>query len=210
MPGANLYGWFGDPIGAGSWRKLVCNVDGKLIIDPSEILENPPTEDEAGKGATSEWCYDHKADPSAHHAKYTDLEARTACKLNGTLYWSCAGVHFDALEPDVDDILKYTDGYIKASVNNIYFVANINLPDGARVTGAEVFGDEAASAETWSIRRITLASGATDTMGGANIGTEDTSISYAVVNNSLYAYIFYTSSLDTDDTIYGARIAYTL
>lgn len=72
MAGSYLYGW---DDANNVWQKLVCNADGKLIIDPSEILENPPTEDEAGKAPQSAWAFDHKADASAHHSRYTDAEA---------------------------------------------------------------------------------------------------------------------------------------
>ena len=59
------------------WRKLVCNAAGKLIIDPSEILEDNPTDNEVGKAPTSNWAFDHKADASAHHTKFTITEHDT-------------------------------------------------------------------------------------------------------------------------------------
>lgn len=62
-----LWGW--DSVG-GAWVKLLCNAAGKLIIDPSEILEEPPTDGEVGKAATSNWSHDHDADPDAHHAAF--------------------------------------------------------------------------------------------------------------------------------------------
>jgi len=70
-----LYGW--DPVND-AWVKINCDADGKLKIDPALIFENPPTEDEAKKGPSSEWAYDHKADAAAHHAKFTAAEARAA------------------------------------------------------------------------------------------------------------------------------------
>ena len=70
-----LMGWDAD---SKVWRKVVVNADGKLIIDPSEIFEDPPTDGEVGKAATSNWSHDHAADASAHHVKYTDAEARSA------------------------------------------------------------------------------------------------------------------------------------
>lgn len=60
------------------YRKLVCNDEGKLIIDPTEIFEDNPTENEHGKAPTSDWGYEHENDASAHHAKYTDAEAVSA------------------------------------------------------------------------------------------------------------------------------------
>ena len=73
MPGAYTYGWDYDN---NCWRKIRVNDQGKLIVDPSELFEEPPTDGETGKGATSNWCHDHKIDAAAHHVKYTDAEAR--------------------------------------------------------------------------------------------------------------------------------------
>lgn len=63
MGGAYLYGW--DAVN-GRWRKLLSNAEGKLIIDPSEILEDTPTDGEVGKAPTSNWAFDHKADMTRH------------------------------------------------------------------------------------------------------------------------------------------------
>ena len=75
MAEAALMGWDAD---AQVWRKLVCNAAGKLIIDPSEILEDSPTNNEVGKAPTSNWAFDHNANASAHHTRYTDAESRAA------------------------------------------------------------------------------------------------------------------------------------
>jgi len=48
-------------------------------------LENPPTEDEANKAPTSEWAFDHDAAVDAHHAKYTDAEAKAAAVQSGAI-----------------------------------------------------------------------------------------------------------------------------
>ena len=60
------------------WRKVLVNDAGKLIIDPSEIYENVPTDNEHGKAPDSDWAYDHAANASAHHTRYTDAEAMNA------------------------------------------------------------------------------------------------------------------------------------
>jgi len=75
MGGSFLYGW---DAAAQVWVRLVCNSAGKLIIDPSEIFEDPPTDGQAGKAPTSNWAFDHKANASAHHTRYTDVETRAA------------------------------------------------------------------------------------------------------------------------------------
>ena len=51
-----LYGW--DTVTA-AWVPLLANAAGKLIIDPSEIFENDPTDDEHGKAPDSDWAYEH-------------------------------------------------------------------------------------------------------------------------------------------------------
>ena len=75
MGNVTMMGWDAD---AQVWRKVLVNAEGKLIIDPTEIFEYVPTEDEQGKAPTSGWAFDHKADASAHHTKFTAAEARAA------------------------------------------------------------------------------------------------------------------------------------
>lgn len=93
MPSVLLWGW--DATNE-VWRKVVVNADGKLIIDPSEIFENPPTEDESAKAPTSEWAYDHKENASAHHAKYTDAEAQAIADAQIATHAGLPTVHQDA------------------------------------------------------------------------------------------------------------------
>lgn len=51
----NLYLWTGTV-----WKEALCDANGKMIIDPSEILEDTPTDGEVGKAPTSNWAYDHE------------------------------------------------------------------------------------------------------------------------------------------------------
>ena len=67
--------------------------------------------------------------------EYTTVAALLAA---GTKYWSCAGIAFVSLQPDVDDVLKTVTGSVVASANNITFLAQVNLPNGATVTSAIV------------------------------------------------------------------------
>lgn len=75
MPGGYLYGW--DPVNE-IWVKMICDADGYLKIDPSEIFEDDPTEDLSTKGPSSKWAFAHKALPGAHHNKFTAAESRAA------------------------------------------------------------------------------------------------------------------------------------
>ncbi|HDY88860.1 MAG TPA: hypothetical protein ENH82_12210 [bacterium] len=128
-----------------------------------------------------------------------------------TKYWSCSGLNFGANTPDVSDvIINNASGSIIASAADIGFTAPVFLPNGAIISAVEVFGNGAAAAETWELRRSTLSAGSAVVLASANINTQDTSISNATVDNNTYHYFFNTSTLDTSDEIYGARIIYTL
>ncbi len=153
---------------------------------------------------------DHAGLPSVHHPKYTDAEALAACKLNGTLYWSCVGSHFDAQYPDTDQIEKSYDAWINPDADTITFVANVDLPHGATITACIVYGNAGAQGESWGLRRMLLSDSSNDLMATDNIGSEDSTITEPVVNNSTHAYFLHTTTMDTNDKIYGARISYTL
>ena len=42
------------------------------------MFENTPTNGVLTSGPTSNWAYDHNANPDAHHVRYTDAEAQAA------------------------------------------------------------------------------------------------------------------------------------
>ncbi len=313
----HLYGYRSDTYAPVA---LVCTAAGKLIIDVSSILENPPTENEAGKAPTSEWAFDHDADVAAHHSeqliktrgvyywteadegrlfpdglllfpvhtnhgwpdlgtvitakgsigsqdggvlqiyvpyspaqgglfskirfgrynnqdwsawqdlgpdvtgmisdhkditnahhnKYTNAEAQAACNLNGDLYWSCPGSMFRSENPDTDNVRTSPNGYLVAEADNISCFVGVNLPHGAAVTAVKVYGNASAEAETWTLQRSLLVGGGSGNLATALINTEDSSIVNPIIDNSSYRYYIQTTSLDTNDYIYGARIKFTL
>ena len=131
-------------------------------------------------------------------------------QLTGTSYWSCAGNHFDGRDPDIDDIYKDATGYLDIIGDNIYIRASVDLPNGAIISGAIVYGSAATEDDSWHLRRITLSGGTAVILATAVMNTEDTSISYETIDNSLYAYVFSTTGLHTNDRIYGARIIYKI
>ncbi|GAI86245.1 unnamed protein product, partial [marine sediment metagenome] len=131
-------------------------------------------------------------------------------KTVGTLYWSCAGVHFDAIEPSGMLVVKNLAGYIYMEQDGVSLVANVDLLNGATITKVVVYGNAAASAESWSLGRMLLTTGTRTLLADGFINTEDDSITDPVVDNSLYAYQIRTTSLDQDDQVNGARITYTL
>jgi len=101
MAQASLYGW--DATNE-VWRKLICNEDGKLIIDPTEIFEDEPTDNEHGKAPTSNWAHDHAVDEDAHHSKTTAAELQ---------HNDLAGIG-----PN-DHHEKYTDTEVRAAIGNL-------------------------------------------------------------------------------------------
>jgi len=317
MPGGYLYGW--DSTNE-KWVKLICDANGKLKMDTALLLENPPTEDEDKKAATSEWSFDHEADVAAHHAKftaaearasisnifgsdghadaniwmdghyfyyirkfimrwdlatpadviiqatpgssslrilgddgvggnpqvkinlwdgtayqivctenvadskiathkaiaaahhtkYTNLEAQTACNLNGGLHWSCSGLAFATGHPDVDDVTKFSTGKILFEADDISAKVQANLPDCCTISSVMVYGNENAEAKTYALRRHKLVDNTYVTMGTQTVNTPDITISYPEVDNAQYSYVIVLDDMDTDEEIWGAVITYTL
>lgn len=114
MPGAYLWGWCDDPAG---WVKILVTPGGKLIIDPTEIFEEVPTDGEAGKAPTSNWAHDHDADPDAHHNQAHTLTSHTT-KAHTELTGVTADQHHtkftttehSAIGDAAPHHAKYTDG----------------------------------------------------------------------------------------------------
>ncbi len=82
MSSAHGYGYDATNL---TWRKLAVDANGRQLMSPEGLFEGVPTDGETNKGPTSNWAYDHENDASAHHAKYTDAEARTAVSAGLTL-----------------------------------------------------------------------------------------------------------------------------
>lgn len=181
-----------------------------VLSDRTFLFDTTPTEGLGTKGINSGWAYTHENDDDAHHVKYTDAEALAACGLDGNLYWSCPGIHFDPGNPYGEEILKAENGRIVAVASGIEFVAAVSLPQGATVTGAIVYGSVGMEDVAWYLKRITLSDLTEVTMATEDTNSEDTSISYAEVDNSLYSYLLVTGSTVTTDVINGARITFTL
>jgi len=125
---------------------------------------------------------------------------------NGTYYWSCVGANFHPQYNATSSTeIKRDPAYIEAEATGIFFFAPVMLPHGAIVTKVVVYGN--VPAEDWAFRRIALNSTSMSVVANAKIGTEAT-LSHTI-NNNTYAYVLWTSSLDSGGVIYNARITYT-
>jgi len=127
----------------------------------------------------------------------------------GTSYWSCNATAFRGQAPDTADfIFNEPYGYLTMQ-GAAYMFAEVQLPQGAIVTGAVVTGSAGTEDKTWVLTRRVLTSLNTNVeMASAAVNTEDTSITSATIDNSLYAY-FFRITLAATEIIYGARVKYT-
>lgn len=125
-----------------------------------------------------------------------------------TSYLTIPGVCFHPFDNLVSNT-AYGASAIQAFANGNSVNAPIQgLPHGAVIIAVVVYGN--ISDETFSMIRATLTTGNNSNMvDRENINTETTSITFDTIDNSLYSYTIFTSSLDTNDQVYSARITYT-
>lgn len=126
-----------------------------------------------------------------------------------TQYISINPVDFSAIYPATDTMIHdpangATD--ITTAGDDPIMMSGVNIPNEAVVTGAIVFGADVTNA--WDLRRTTASNKTTSDMATAAVNTEDTTISNATIDNSLYNYWFYVLA-GVNDEIYGARLTYT-
>jgi len=127
----------------------------------------------------------------------------------GTHYYSIPTAAFTAQDPETDDI-EIRETFVRADGIGIKFLAPVYLPQGAIVTACIVYGNPATEFELWTLGRSKNDSLAYDEMAKHNMNKEDVTINNAEIDNENYGYVVFTSTLDEDDIIYGARITYTL
>ncbi len=175
-----------------------------------DYLEEAPSDGVVNKAPTSNWAYDHNANASAHHAKFTALEAQEACNLDGDLYHSFPGTAFKPTNPDTDQHHYAVSGKLISDQDGMSVYAPVMLPDGCTVTACLVDGSAGLTDEGWTLWRITHSDQVTAIMGQAVVQTEDTSIANPVIDNSLYSYHISLTAMDTADELYYTRIKYTL
>ena len=122
--------------------------------------------------------------------------------------WSCSAQAWQTAREN-DDVEKDDNRnqlVWSATAGSTIAAVDVQLPNGATITSCVVYGSDTGL--TWTLYRdlITLAASA-DTLATANVGTEDTTISNAVIDNHNYCYWIVVSGL-TSDSLYGARVKY--
>jgi hypothetical protein len=124
-------------------------------------------------------------------------------------YATIAANTFTTVSPDVDDITQNNGEWVSDNVGNLEFSANIQIPNGATITKAVLYGTSATP--TWILKRFDIRDGGADTVSTQNINTESTAIAEYANNadNQFYVYVFQTV-LEINNRIYGARITYTI
>jgi len=119
--------------------------------------------------------------------------------------WSCVGASF---RPGQDaTTFEVPNAGMKNTVAGAAgFDALVYLPQGGTITHVIIYGSDAT--DTWTLYRVNIADANTlSAMATANLNTEDTSITNAVVDNENYSYILVVNQGQNDD-IDGARIKY--
>jgi len=138
--------------------------------------------------------------------KVPDLRQRdvreTKITANKTTYYSIDGGAFH--QTATQDVTRTDDCVVNE--NGVLLFHHVPLPHEAVITGAIVYSSEAD--ESWSLYRITIADGTAALVGTADMNVEDITLSNTIVDNTVYAYYLVTSTLDTTDIVWGARVKY--
>jgi len=168
MASKTLWGWYPGPPGV--WVKLQVDNVGRLVLDPALLFEEPPVNGELEKGATSNWCFDHEANPTAHGDKEFFVPV-TFGEENGVV-----------------DILTNYATYPVARLTAAGDFARVafKVPhDFTAITNAEfiVIPRSTQAAAGWSIRSTFAATGE-----AYNTHTiDDGATTYNVTNDQIYA-----------------------
>ncbi len=192
----------------GDYREVITSYTFQTNL--ALFLEENPTNGVVNKAPTSNWAYDHNANASAHHTKYTDANAQAACGLSGNLYHSISGVAFKPHSPILISHAYLVSGSLIIWANGVNVYCPVELPHGVTVTAVKVDGNAGASSEQWAMYRVALSDQTRVLMSWSTVQTESEVISYETINNELYTYFITVTSLNINDEIHSARIRFTL
>jgi len=161
------------------------------FFEPLDYFEAAPTDGETKKAPNSDWAFDHKADVAAHHAKYTDAEARA---VHSPLSFPPPAFLPGDDTYDFDIACNYLMN--RASLEMQLFRAPVILPQGVTVTKLTLYGyrDDAAATLQLILQRgsrtgmpLSMAMVTAGWTTGNNSGYID-SIDYATIDNETYNY----------------------
>lgn len=139
----------------------------------------------------------------------TDAGAASTATIalkNKTSYWTTGAGNF-ITSGDNAEVYDYTDSTASTTGGDVWFCP-VFLPHNAVITSVICYGADAN--DTWQLRRKDVS---TSDVGGiianATLGTADTTISNATIDNSTYTYWLVIGDVGANDEIYGAKITYT-
>ena len=144
-----------------------------------------------------------------------EVDANNILNLkNKTSYWSASPDQFQSTTSAEAWIIDTTYTNRALAVVGGFdwrtITCHVNLPHGAVVTGAIIDGVPGATPLVWTLYRIQIAGEVSGTaLASANVGTEDTTISNATIDNSTYVYYFGFGANSDEPWVTGARITYT-
>ena len=100
--------------------------------------------------------------------------------------WSCSGANFKHYDLSGLAVTLYDSNGVFLMPTGTTLVVNVNLPNGATITGATVYADAAFNVN-WELKRVNHA-GVSTIIAAATQGVEDTTIVNPIVNNHDFSY----------------------
>lgn len=128
-------------------------------------------------------------------------------RRNLTQFLSVGPNAFGSRRPQTDVVIR-TVARFEAQEDGVILSASLPLPDGATILSCVVYGNTAAAAETWQLRRQSLTSTSSILLATANINTADKSIDSPLVDTEKFHYTVATGSIDFEDEIYSCQVEY--
>lgn len=125
-------------------------------------------------------------------------------------YYSISPTAFTSFEPDIDD-LNITGGRLQTTAGMVIIQAPVNLPHGALITSAIVYGNAGLSDETWSLGKDSVSSDSGITIATASVNTfANSAQSESDVDNLNFTYDISVSTPEAADILYSAVIIYNI
>ena len=126
-------------------------------------------------------------------------------------YYSVHPSSFLSADPRDDDIIYGAGNLRVAGGIPAYLVAPLNLPHGAVITSAVVYGNVGLSTDGWIVTKQSVTASAGNTLAFANCNTwANANQAYSDVDNLNFHYCVLVTLPDATDELYGAVIIYTI